>query len=177
MLSKTETIVRNLVDKGWYVDDEGFVTKPNGGIRDLVVRKGKGNSPDYLVFNVKHKGEAYPVPVHILAATARFGPRKPGKVTRHLNGNSLDNSGGNLAYGTQSDNMLDRTKEELSLTGVKQSLSSRKLSDSDVDDIRRLGLSNKDIREKYNVSKRTASSVRMGHTYKILERDLKSSSE
>lgn len=45
--------------------------------------------------------------VHQLAAEAFIGTRPPGVVTRHLDGDSLNNAAYNLAWGTQADNGRD----------------------------------------------------------------------
>lgn len=45
--------------------------------------------------------------VYLLVAKTFHGPRPPGLVVRHLNGNSLDDRPENLAYGTVSENVLD----------------------------------------------------------------------
>ena len=52
--------------------------------------------------------------VHRLQAYQKYGEDiyKKGIVCRHLNGNPLDNSIDNIAIGTQSDNMMDRKKED-----------------------------------------------------------------
>lgn len=45
--------------------------------------------------------------VHSMVAEAFHGPRPAGMVVRHLDGNSLNNTPGNLQYGTQVENMED----------------------------------------------------------------------
>ena len=45
--------------------------------------------------------------VHALVAEAFIGPRPEGAVTRHLDGDPLNNAPGNLTYGTQSQNVRD----------------------------------------------------------------------
>lgn len=45
--------------------------------------------------------------VHQLVTAAFLGPRPEGAVTRHLNGDYLDNRLENLTYGTQSENLAD----------------------------------------------------------------------
>lgn len=48
--------------------------------------------------------------VHSLVLAAFVGPRPEGQVGRHLDDNRDDNRLVNLAYGTQSDNMLDSVR-------------------------------------------------------------------
>lgn len=45
--------------------------------------------------------------VHQLVAEAFIGPRPEGMVTRHLNGDNVDNRPQNLAYGTHAENNAD----------------------------------------------------------------------
>lgn len=55
-------------------------------------------------------GKTYNRRVAPLVAEAFIGPRPPGQVVRHLNGDPADNRVENLAYGTQSENMLDMVR-------------------------------------------------------------------
>ena len=48
--------------------------------------------------------------VHRLVLEAFVGPKPDGLVTRHLNGDRLDNRLENLAYGTYSENMADNLR-------------------------------------------------------------------
>ncbi|MFG1794233.1 NUMOD4 motif-containing HNH endonuclease [Nocardia sp. NPDC049149] len=48
--------------------------------------------------------------VHVLVLEAFSGPRPIGMVARHLNGDVNDNSIGNLAWGTPSENMYDTVR-------------------------------------------------------------------
>jgi hypothetical protein len=48
--------------------------------------------------------------VHHLVIEAFTGPRPPGAIIRHLDGDHLNNAASNLAYGTRSENALDATR-------------------------------------------------------------------
>lgn len=48
--------------------------------------------------------------VHQVVLDAFMGPRPPKMVSRHLNGDSLDNRVANLAYGTQKENWADAVR-------------------------------------------------------------------
>jgi len=48
--------------------------------------------------------------VHALILETFVGPRPEGMITRHLNGNSFDNSLENLAWGTSKENSLDTVR-------------------------------------------------------------------
>lgn len=49
--------------------------------------------------------------VHVLIAAAFIGPRPAGQVVRHGPNGSLDNSVGNLCYGTQKENHEDKRRD------------------------------------------------------------------
>ena len=55
--------------------------------------------------------------VHALVALAFFGPRPPGMMVCHGDGDPNNNSADNLRYGTAADNSLDRIKHERSMRG------------------------------------------------------------
>lgn len=46
--------------------------------------------------------------LHVLVALAFHGPRPPGRVVRHLDGDASNNRPENLGYGTASDNLRDQ---------------------------------------------------------------------
>jgi len=48
--------------------------------------------------------------VHQLVAEAFIGPRPAGEQVRHLDGNKLNNASTNLAYGSRSQNELDKLR-------------------------------------------------------------------
>lgn len=81
-----------------------------GGILKPVIRDNRGvrygevtlSDADFGVYHVIRK-------VHHLVLEAFVGPRPDGAITRHLNGDSLDNQLKNLVYGTHQENVRDRT--------------------------------------------------------------------
>ena len=62
---------------------------------------------------------AVAVPVHRVVLLAFVGPLPDGLVTRHLNDDKADNRLSNLAYGTYSENMLDRVENGIHWNAVK----------------------------------------------------------
>lgn len=56
---------------------------------------------------------------HTLVAEAFLGPRPEGLEVRHLDGNALNCSVSNLAYGTRSDNMLDMVRHGMHRNAIK----------------------------------------------------------
>jgi hypothetical protein len=56
-------------------------------------------------------GRSVGVKMHTVILTAKAGPRPPGMVSRHLNGDSLDNRSGNLVWGTPRENTRDAIEQ------------------------------------------------------------------
>lgn len=80
-------------------------------LRPSVVRKLSANPRGYLTVNLS-RGEAgsRTQHVHTLVLSAFVGPRPEGMEARHLDGNPANNSIANLAWGTHSENNLDRVR-------------------------------------------------------------------
>lgn len=74
--------------------------------------------------------------VHHLVLEAFLGPRPPGMVSRHLNGDSSDNSAPNLRWGTHEENYADQRRHGTANMGERNGRA--KLTRSDVLSIRRL---------------------------------------
>jgi hypothetical protein len=75
-------------------------------------------------------------PVHILVAEAFIGPRPQGRQVRHLDGDTLNNRQGNIAYGFPQDNSDDRVKHGNAPQGEGHALA--KLTEAKVHRIREL---------------------------------------
>jgi hypothetical protein len=52
------------------------------------------------------------VELHALVLEAFVGPRPAGMECRHLDGDKMNNRAKNLAWGTRSENLLDRTRHK-----------------------------------------------------------------
>lgn len=134
-----------------------------GGVRSLdrtvqlynggsYTRRGAAMHPTkdtfgHLQVSLTRNGKSAVKQVHILVATAFLGTRPHGYHTRHLNGDPTDNRVANLAYGTASENQIDRWR-------YAKNQVFRKLSVQDVLDIRALakaGVSHRKIAKSYPV--------------------------
>jgi len=93
--------------KGYRVDIFGVVTR-NGRVRKLRL-----NDSGYYRFTVCMNGGTYPVSVSRLQAFQKFGEALyiEGIEVRHLDNNCINNSAGNIALGTKSQNAMDKTPE------------------------------------------------------------------
>jgi hypothetical protein len=87
---------------GYYADEEGSIKGPKS------VRKTHVNKRNYEVVNIWTGHYSGNVRVHQMVCEAFYGPKPPGHEVRHLNGDTLDNRAINLAWGTKSENMLDK---------------------------------------------------------------------
>ena len=114
-----EKVLRKFFELGYYISKDGEIYNSN----DMFL---KGwISENYKYFSMRIDGCKSPkkVAIHRLQAYQKYGDNifQKGIVVRHLNGNSLDNSWNNIDIGTQSDNMRDRSKEDLKNHAIKAS--------------------------------------------------------
>lgn len=86
----------------------------SGGImKQHLDRKG------YAYVAINYGGRRRNVYVHQAVASAFLGPQPKGSETRHLDGDKANNSLRNLAYGTQSENMIDRVRHGTHHNAIK----------------------------------------------------------
>jgi hypothetical protein len=100
--------------------------------------------------------------VHKLVLTAFWGPRPPGLIARHLNGDRLDNRACNLQWGTHQENADDRRRH------IGEA---RKLCAGQVVEIRtryQLGESTRELGKVFGVSPVTIVHICNGQTWKWL---------
>jgi len=94
-------------ERGYRVTKEGQLI----GLSNKVVGcdNSKGYEKIHICINKKYKN----LLTHRLQAYQKYGNKlyEDGIMVRHLNGNSLDNSWGNIAIGTYRDNSMDIPKE------------------------------------------------------------------
>jgi len=142
--------------KGYRVTEDGEVSSPSRpGNRKLQIHNGRKS------FTVKAPGSAsrYPIQVHQLAAIQYFGVDavRAAPHIRHLNGDPGDNSPGNIALGTQSDNEMDRSPADRSAHAKLASEAIARTDWAALDTDRAAGMSYAELVEKYGVSKGTLS--------------------
>jgi hypothetical protein len=115
---------------GYRITDNGEVVNPQGKIIKSFLNG--INSVKYLVFSIRDLSKwkyAKKVRVHKLQAYQKFGEKMFEKemMVRHLDGNSMNNCWDNIAIGTNSDNMMDRSPE---CRKNSATLASRKMQDN-----------------------------------------------
>jgi hypothetical protein len=93
--------------KGYRINKEGIVVNPKGITVTGYIYKG------YRYSGIRVEGKRKNYKFHRLQAFQKYGKKlfEEGIVTRHKDGNPLNNSWDNILIGTNSDNMMDIPKE------------------------------------------------------------------
>lgn len=137
---------------------DGFVYRIHEKILRPTVNKGGYNS-----ITLRRDNRNCTWEIQRLVALAFLGPRKADdEEVRHLNGNRLDNSVENLAYGTRSQNQLDL----YSYRGYHH-----RLTPANVKEIRRrlkAGEMGRTLAKEFNVCDSNISSIKNGLTFRWL---------
>lgn len=109
MMSKGNLAILEAVKKGYTIDERGCVFK-NGKCLKLYSAKTGYYSFGIRMFNK----QTFNISVHRFQAYFKYGDEifEKGKVVRHLNNDSKDNSFSNIGIGTQQDNCLDNPKKD-----------------------------------------------------------------
>lgn len=151
----TNETLKYCVKLGYHVDNDGKLYNPKG--KQMM---GNLSNTGYLRFNSpKIEGKRMVIAVHRLQAYHKFGDKifEQDMVVRHLDGNPLNNSWGNIEIGTQSDNIFDIPQIKRRLMSSK---GKRKHNYSAIRIDRAKGMSYKDLMLKYNIkSKGTISHI------------------
>jgi HNH endonuclease len=104
------------------VSEHGQVrrAKPGQGARvGAIVRWHYCNSTGYPDVRLRRNGCSVTMNVHRLVSEAFIGVKPTGLVVRHLDGNKLNNSAANLAYGTVAENNADKVRHGTSSAGER----------------------------------------------------------
>ncbi len=146
----------------YLITDCGEVVSVRKSSGKETVRKTSPMNTGYLAVNL-------PTPdgstrrsrlVHHMVLEAFVGPRPEGMVACHKDGNVLNNHVSNLRWDTQSANLLDR---------VRHGTSTRKFTDEQVTEIRRLvsgGVSDRKVAKRFGVARNTIRGIISGNTYR-----------
>lgn len=141
------------------VSDAGEIRSVASGlIRRLFVRS-NGYRAIYLTSGSKRKC----VLVHAVVLAAFGGPRQPGQVCRHLDGNPANNTPSNLAWGTPSENANDCRLHGRTPTGERNPKA--KLNAVQVKEIRASSRNAAALAKQYGVAADTINNVRKGITW------------
>lgn len=154
------------VKQGYSVTHDGRVISPNTEKPRKLVLDSRG----YFVFNLGSCEKAVGIRVHRLVAYFKFGKKifNKGVVVRHLDGNSRNNQWNNIAIGTQSDNMMDRSPLKRKAHAQVAARKQRKLSDEEAKELRALrakGATYSELMSKFGLAKSTISYIVNNKTY------------
>lgn len=83
------------------------------------ILKTMGDHHGYPSVSLMRQGSRWCVKVHVLVTLAFIGPRPKGMVTRHLDGDPLNNNLSNLSYGTPGQNGQDMVRHDRSNRGER----------------------------------------------------------
>lgn len=125
------------MNKYEYAKQNGYYIAKNGDAfsksRKLKLRL-KSKTNVYYIFKIRYYGKSVAIAVHRLQAYQKFGNAifEKDTVVRHLNGNSLDNSVDNISIGTQSDNMMDISREIRTAKAIRATSFWQKFNHEDV---------------------------------------------
>lgn len=89
---------------GYQASNWGRVRSNRGVLKLKLWRHGRSC---YRVFNPRRNGHTHSLRAHVAVCSAFNGERPSGAVTRHLDGDSLNNCADNLAWGTHQENHAD----------------------------------------------------------------------
>lgn len=110
-----------LSSEGYFVTDDGrvFATTATRG-RSIGELKTHADKDGYLQVRLTSRFGRKTFKVHALVAEYHLGPRpSPFHEVRHLDGSRDNNHVGNLAWGTKSENCVDRSKHGRGRIGME----------------------------------------------------------
>lgn len=158
--------------RGYRVQEDGVVVSPRGHVVKAQPRESHGAARYCFRVRLPWLGGFSTVLVHRLAAFQIFGPAtfQAGIEVRHLDGDSLNNSHGNLRLGTGRDNFFDIPQDARHLWQRRGGTVQRRLTDEAVAAMREdrsHGAPYTDLVKKYGVAKSTVSDIIRWRTYKL----------
>ena len=133
--------------KGYVVLEDGTVNGPNKNDIGTI-------NNGYVFINLRVAGKCRNVRAHRLQAYQKYGEAiySKGIVVRHLDGNPLNNSHTNIAIGNNSDNMMDKPKEQRMKDALHATSFVRKHSHEEIISYHEKHNSYKKTMEKFNIS-------------------------
>ena len=137
---------------------EGYFISRTGSVYSSIsnkILKTYKNRKNYLCIDLVQNGKRIKCRIHSLVALTFIGERPLGMQVRHLDGNPLNNSPENLAYGTQSDNEQDSVRHGTHYRNCKISPTIARLIAKDTRPY-------KQIAKEFSISPGTVSDIKCG---------------
>lgn len=154
---------------GYYITATGSVwTTRRGRLRKMRPAISQDGYPQTVLYDAS--GRRVSVKVHRLVAEAFIGTRPAGADIRHLDGDMLNNSPSNLAYGTRMENIHDSLRLGRHQYGERSGFA--KLTNIDVQWMRvyhRMGFIPRVLGEVFGVGTRPAWCAVTGRTWKRVQ--------
>jgi hypothetical protein len=130
---------------------------PDGQVFSMLSRKFLTPRWDghYFQYNVRFNGKRHNVRAGVMVLETFTGPRPPGKICRHIDGNSKNNVHSNLEWSTQLINIRDTYNHGTRVMG--ETCGTAKLTESDIREIRSMRCVA--ASQKFNISRGQASRI------------------
>lgn len=134
-LSLSNKAIIKAYEKGYRISEGGDVISYTGKIRKPVY-----DTRGYQVFTFGMNYNKIPIQVHRFQAYQKFGDSifDINIHVRHLDNNSTNNSWDNIAIGSPSDNMMDKSLKTRRNAAITASSNIRSLTDEQIKDLRNL---------------------------------------
>ncbi len=146
---------------------------PRGGTAGRLLKQHIDRKGLYLNVGLVRDGGQKTIPVHLLVIRAFVGPCPPGLETRHLDGNSVNNSWpDNLVYGTYEENLADKFRHGTTMRGERNPR--HKLTADDVREIHRRwrgGESKKSLSRNFGVTPPAIRNILAGTAWPDIYRE------
>jgi hypothetical protein len=150
---------------GYFATSEGRIFSTRQKHLGITERKMQLTNKGYLISDFQVDGRARKCTVHRAVLLAWIGPPpSPSHEGRHLDGNRLNNSNLNLAWGTAWENTQDKKRHGSRWArGTAQGAS--KLTEEQVCEIRKPGPSTRSLARRFNVHQKTIQDIRRGKNW------------
>ena len=113
----------------------------------------------YRYVGLSKDGKAKKIAVHTLVLLTYFGPKKPGQIALHKDGNKLNNHISNLRWGSFKENYQDSVDHKTAAIGERNGLA--KLKIKDVIEILKSDVPSTRLCKKYKVASSTIRAIRI----------------
>jgi hypothetical protein len=137
-----------IIKRGYVVTEDGMLLNPKGA------RVGNIDKQGYVQSSIRIGKKVAVFYAHRLQAFQKYGDKLfvDGVVTRHINGNSLDNSWNNIVIGSHSENMMD-IPEQIRIKKAKHASSFlKKYNNDEIIDFYNTCKSYKKTMDKFGIS-------------------------
>lgn len=158
----------------YHADDSGSIYGPRSGDNPLHFGYTKKGRKGYRHISISYGMYSKPAKVHILIALTFLGPRPPGMVVNHKDGDKENNSASNLEYISSSANIKHAYDTRLHGKRVGEQHATHKLKESDVLAIigkcKIPGINKSEIAREYHCSRSLITFIEKGIAWKHLVR-------